>query len=396
MPQNRLILVSRRFWPLVGGAERAIAGLAQEFHESGHDVRVLTARWESQWPNELVHREVPVTRLPNPKTRGWGTFRYMYSLKSWLYKNRDQYDAVLVSMLKHDAYAAVKTLERLGKPVILRAEGAGATGDCQWHADGRFGMRIRKVCQRADAIIAPSERVYSELLAAGFEKEKVHYVANGVAASNAAESGGSIDQGTARRSLGEAHPILNVGPGEPLVVYTGRLDIEKGLLDLVEAWRTVAEVFPSGRLWLVGEGEDGRIIWDRIKELNLNYQVVMPGSFDEVSDLLAAADAFVLPSYQEGMSLSLLEAMAAGIPVVVSDIPGNRTLVDETRGWVTPAREPAQLANALLDAIRKRTVAQARAEAAQQFVLDRFSLNSMAENHLKIIQQVLNTQRVAT
>ena len=118
-------MISRRFWPLVGGAERAMAGLASQFHSEGHSVRFLTAQWESNWPSELVHREVPVTRLNHPKTKGWGTFRYMTHLKNWLKEHHTEYDAILVSMLKHDAYAATKTAHRFDIPVVIRAEGAG-------------------------------------------------------------------------------------------------------------------------------------------------------------------------------------------------------------------------------------------------------------------------------
>ena len=67
MKRSRIVMISRRFWPLVGGAERAMAGLASQFHSEGHSVRFLTAQWESNWPSELVHREVPVTRLNHPQ-----------------------------------------------------------------------------------------------------------------------------------------------------------------------------------------------------------------------------------------------------------------------------------------------------------------------------------------
>ncbi|MEC9093108.1 MAG: glycosyltransferase family 4 protein, partial [Planctomycetota bacterium] len=180
MKPRRLALITRRFWPLVGGAERAMAGLAHEFQAMGQSVRVLTGKWESQWPTEIVHREVPVTRLPCPKTRGWGTFRYMSGLKRWLWQHQDNFDAVLVSMLKHDAHVAVKALSRLAKPVIIRAEGSGATGDCAFHETARFGGIMKKTCMKADAIIAPSEKVSTELLASGFDQDRLHFIPNGV------------------------------------------------------------------------------------------------------------------------------------------------------------------------------------------------------------------------
>ena len=375
-------MISRRFWPLVGGAERAMAGLASQFHSEGHSVRFLTAQWESNWPSELVHREVPVTRLNHPKTKGWGTFRYMTHLKNWLKEHHTEYDAILVSMLKHDAYAATKTAHRFDIPVVIRAEGAGPTGDCEFHRTARFGARLKQGCQKADAIIAPSQLVSQELLDAGFEQDRVRFVPNGVEvqASN-------IDKTEARLSLGDAHPILQVNTGEPLVVYTGRLDKEKGLLDLIDAWKIVGNIFPNGRLWLVGEGSDGRAIWDHIREQQLSYQIILPGSFDEVTDLLAAADAFVLPSYQEGMSLSLLEAMAANVPVVATDIPGNRDLIQEDKGLLCKVRDPESLATAILDALQRQGPSKQRAETAKQYVIENYSLEKMAQEHLEIIEK---------
>lgn len=385
MTPRRLVLITRRFWPLVGGAERAMAGLAQEFQRLGHQVQVVTAQWEPHWPSELKHCEIDVTRLPHPKTRGWGTFRYMTRLKKWLRQHADEYDAALVSMLKHDAHVTVKSLEKLGKPTVIRAEGSGPTGDCAFHKTARFGGRMKKTSMLADSIIAPSTKVQEELLESGFADEQVHFVANGVEISNSDRAQKLVS----RRSLAEAHPILTVESGEPLVVYTGRMDMQKGLLDLVNAWKIVSQTFPKGRLWLVGEGPDGRRIWDTIRETRQTYEIVMPGTFDDVSDLLNAADAFVLPSYQEGMSLSLLEAMAHELPVVASDIPGNRDLVQQDRGFLFPPGNVESLAEALLAALQKQRIANEYAANAKSFVSTHYSLNKMAKEHLKIIAAAL-------
>jgi len=158
-------------------------------------------------------------------------------------------------------------------------------------------------------------------------------------------------------------------------------------LDLIDAWKIVGTIFPNGRLWLVGEGSDGRAIWDHIREQQLSYQIILPGSFDEVSDLLAAADAFVLPSYQEGMSLSLLEAMAANVPVVATDIPGNRDLIQEDKGLLCKVRDPESLATAILDALQRQGPSKQRAETAKQYVIENYSLEKMAQEHLEIIEK---------
>ena len=103
----RLALVTRRYWPLVGGAEVAMANLAHAFQRQGHETRIITAQWDRSWPTEIHHRGIPVIRLPQPRTRGWGTWRYVQALKRYLVTHRHELDAVLISMLKHDAFAAV-------------------------------------------------------------------------------------------------------------------------------------------------------------------------------------------------------------------------------------------------------------------------------------------------
>ena len=91
----------------------------------------------------------------------------MRQLGRWLLANRDQYAVIFVSMLKHSAYTAINVGQKLGVPVLLRAEGAGQTGDCQWQETARFGSRIRARCQQASGVVAASQQIADELVAAG-------------------------------------------------------------------------------------------------------------------------------------------------------------------------------------------------------------------------------------
>ncbi|HEY2146683.1 MAG TPA: glycosyltransferase family 4 protein [Pirellulales bacterium] len=162
----RVVFITRRFWPLFGGAETVIGNLAAALASRGLRPTIVTACWEQHWPQEIVHRSVQVVRLPQPPHRMFGTWWYMKELAIWLRRHRAEFDLVYVSQLKHDAYVAVRVGRRLGFPVILRATGAGETGDCHWQATGRCGGRIRRVTRRAHVIIAPSPAIEAELLAA--------------------------------------------------------------------------------------------------------------------------------------------------------------------------------------------------------------------------------------
>lgn len=383
----RIALVTRRYWPQVGGAERAMAGLAAEFRQQGHPCMVLTAQWEPHWPTECVHREVPVTRLAQPQVRGWGTIRYMHALSRWFRRHAGEWDAVLVSMLKHDAYAAITSLRRTRVPVVLRAEGAGDTGDVQWQRTARFGSRIKQACLEADALIAPSAAIADELMHAGYLPSRIHLIPNGVPLRPPA----SVDaKRSARQAIAGANMALEMVPDAPLVVYTGRLHERKGLQDLVQAWQSIVCKRPNARLWMVGEGPYREDLYDRMVDLGIHHQAYLPGAFDDVDDVLTAADLFVLPSYEEGMSLALLEAMAAGVPVVATDIPGNRALVThEEHGLLVPPHDPSALRSAIERLLESPQLAQRLAANARARVEAEFSLAVMARRHLEVIEEAI-------
>lgn len=383
MSQPRLILVTRRFWPLVGGAEIIMARLAAAFQARGAATTVLTARWQADWPAEIEHHGVRVVRLTNPAHRVWGTWRYMQSLARWLRRNRGEFDLVYASMLKHDAYAALGERQRGGFPVVVRAEGAGLTGDCQWQLEANCGLRIKRRLMDADALIAPSPAIERELIAAGYPRDRIRYLPNGVALPAERDA---VARREARESLAELDPALALAPEAPLVLYTGRLHEMKGLGHLLLAWPAVLARHPLARLWLVGEGAYRKELAERIDNLGLGGQVRLAGAFDDVEEFLLAADLFVLPSLEEGMSLALLEAMALGLPVVATSIPANQVLIDDCHGRLVPPADPIVLAAAINDVLDHADAARRLGEAARRRVSANYSLDKMVTEHLALFE----------
>jgi len=383
----RLALVTRQFWPRLGGAESLLAGLAAELLAQGARPTIVTARWDAAWPRRLWHRDVPVVRLPQPRARYWGTWRYMAALGGWLRRQRGQVDLVCVSMLKHDAYVAVGQRIALGVPVVLRAEGGGQTGDCAWQRQARCGGRIRARCRRADALVAPSRAIASELEGAGYAAERIHVIANGV---QLPEPLAPADRQAARaRLLGAA---LHDPPSlaRPLVIYAGRLHPHKGLDDLLAAWPQVLAALPTACLVLVGEGPHRGPLEQRIARSALASSVHLRGALPDAARLLPAADLFVLPSYEEGMSLALLEAMAGELPVVATEIPGNRAVVEHGRhGLLVPPGEPSALAATVAGLLADRDLARRLGQAARQRVREQFLLSQSARRHLELFQRLV-------
>jgi len=375
---------------LIGGAESAMGYLAAEFQSQGAETTILTARFEPDWPVEFRHHGVRVLRLPNPALRWWGTWRYMRAIECWLKEHRHEFDLVYVSMLKHDAYAALGAAKSDHFPVVLRAEGAGVTGDCVWQLEATQGRRIKRRCYQADAFFAPSAAIEREFIAAGYDRKRIHRFANPVPLPplRTPES-----RRAAREALSQIQPSLMLDPVAPLAVYTGRVHAGKGLADLVAAWATVDAARPDARLWIVGEGPIQAALHEQINDLGLSGKVVLAGVFAELSDVLAAADLYVFPSYEEAMSLALLEAMAAELAVVASDIEGNRPLVQSgENGLLAPPRDPPVWAAAILSLLGDADVRARMGAAARQRVAREYTVPQIAGQQLQFFEELITAR----
>jgi glycosyltransferase involved in cell wall biosynthesis len=199
--------------------------------------------------------------------------------------------------------------------------------------------------------------------------DSVSYLGNGVNVEAFARA--SAERETVRSELGLAD--------ETVVAFTGRFVREKGIAELLEAMARVRQNRPDVRLLIIG----GSLPSDRdpaevdvttaVRELGLADRIITTGLTDRVADYLSACDIFVLPSYREGMPRSILEAMAAGKPVVATNIRGCREeVVDGETGFLVPPRDAGRLARAigrLVDdpELRMRMGAAGQARARELF-----------------------------
>jgi glycosyltransferase involved in cell wall biosynthesis len=391
MPTPRVAIVIRRFWPLVGGPERIVASLASEFAQREVATTIVTAQWEPHWPQELPLFDARVVRLPHPQVPGWGLLRYLWSLGSWLRTHRHEFDAVIVSGLRYEAYVAQLSLSSSPIPVILRAEKGGVEGDIAWQNTQRLGQRVRQSCLLADCVIAPQESIAEELLQAGYANEQLEMVSNGVAhvPERTAET-----RLAARQVLGETHHDLQADANTLVAIYVGRLTASAGLHDLIRAWRKVVEIWPDARLWMIGEGPGRYDLYERIRESHLQYHVIMPGAFDEVAELLPAADVCVYPTHHEYAEQAILEALAAGVPVIATEQEGNKRLFEpELHGLNVPVKNPTSLAEAIARIFTMKQEAADRASKAQAWAREAYSASQMAEQHLAIVDRLITSKR---
>lgn len=383
----RVVLVTHRFWPLVGGAETAVINLALGLRELGVAVTLVTARHEPQWPADIVYREIPVHRVHVPRF-GWGTMRYLIGLSRWLRKNRPDIDLVCVSHLGPEAHTAVGALAGTQVPVVIRAEAGDSFPATSTDAGRRVLPRSLRRCLQAQAVVATTSHAERCLFELGVEVRHIQPIANGVPTHRTRSPSRRL---AARRALATANEDLRMPENQPLVLGLGSLDAEHRWPLAIEAWRRVASQWPHARLWVVGDGPQREELYRRIRDADLYGRVLIPGEFDATDDLLQAADLLIAPMSPPKESLAVLEAMAAGLPVVACDGTFPDLLVDGVTGFAVKPRDASALATTIARALNHPLQGDAFAAAALTRVRESRSLKAMAAAHLKLFQQLVSS-----
>lgn len=170
--------------------------------------------------------------------------------------------------------------------------------------------------------------------------------------------------------------------GEPLVGLIGRLDQSKGQEELVYAASEVVKKFPACKFLIVGEETKGggkgflNKIQNLIKELHLQDNIIMTGFRTDTPEVLKALDIFVFPSYKETFGISLLEAMAMGLPIVATDLGGPPEILDYgSCALLIPPREAPPLAEAIKRYLKFPNFAQKMATNARKRVEEYYDIN---------------------
>jgi len=193
---------------------------------------------------------------------------------------------------------------------------------------------------------------------------------------------------SARRSKERMRQELGLKPEEKAVIVIANLIPYKGHSDLLGATATALKEVPEMRLLVVGEDRGiGPHLKRQAAELGILPSVRFLGQRGDVPELLAASDLSVLASHEEGFSNVILESMAAGLPVVATDVGGNReAIVEGETGRLVPPRNPAALAARIVDLLKDPPKAQLWGEKGRKRVGEFFTVEKMVAEHLKLYE----------
>lgn len=382
-PRPRVLILSAYYFPWQGGSETHAREVATYLAAQGFSVLIVTKRLESGGAASAEVDGIPVQRVaPGGPRTGWRKW-LMLPFAAWaIVRRRSDFDLIYCPGYQGIGIAAIFAGGLLGKPVVLRSGNLGVLEGGNWDQPlARWGLspgaglvrwgkhRLRNFYMRANAFVCNCREIEREASACGVPRDRIHYIPNAVDITRYREPEPGERQRIREAERWPANAFL--------CLYVGRLSAEKGVLDLLEAWRQIDR--DDAVLVLVGPDMTGNPLDAGpaarafVSTHQLERRVIFHGESRDVARLFRAADAYAQPSHYEAFSNAVIEAMATGLPLVASAVGGMLDcVVDEHNGLLCPPREPAALARQLrrlMDSpdLARRLGAQARATVVADF-----------------------------
>jgi glycosyltransferase involved in cell wall biosynthesis len=374
-------MIISSFHPVVGGSERQAKQLAAKLMARGVDVCVLTRRYAALRSYEKVDG-IPVHRAPAFGPRAIASIVFILSSLIWLFFNQHRYQIVHCHQVLSPATIGSLAKMLWGKRLVVKIPGAGSDGGIAQVKTMPFPSLRKRLMRHVDQFVYLSDAAYEELVGLGLVGAAVK-LPNGVDTDRF----GPVTAKTKtalRESLGLPHSRL--------VIFTGRVSALKRLDILLKSWASVVRspCAPSCHLLLLGEGERSEPLKTLARRLDIEEHLSFLGERENVVEYLQASDVFVLPSESEGISNSLLEAMACGLATVATDVGGTgEVLRHQQNGLLVAPKNQSQLTEALLLVLKNRTLAEQLGHEARNTAEARYSLDAVVEQYVGLYNSLL-------
>jgi glycosyltransferase involved in cell wall biosynthesis len=371
----RVLIASDYFLPRGGGGvERAIYEVAVRLTRMGHKVTVLTLDEIAQPLRDSVDG-IPVWRVPGRDLTSSLGITTSFSRRAWSFfaelLDSAEFDVVNVHNIFFELslVGALRTHSRRLPLVVTAHLGPVSELGLRYGLPSRLYEQTvgRFILSRADSVTAVSEAVARHVLSLGASGDRLTVVPNGVDA----------------KRFKPAETLIQ----SKEVVFVGRLVFNKGPQFLVEAIPSVLAAVPQAHFTFVGDGPMLEQLKDRTRELGVENAADFLGRRGDVEDLLAPATVFARPSLLEGFSLTVLEAMACGVPVVATPVGGTaEVMCDGIHGYLVPPRDVDALADRIVAVLVDPNEASRMGQSGRNAVETSYSWDRAVEQLIGVFQ----------
>lgn len=372
----RVCYVVSFFHPFASGAERQALAQGAELARRGHTVHVITRSVPGYPIVDEEHQGIFIHRWIKTTTAGplFG-LSFVAGVMTALKRLNSEIDVIHTHQGLWEAVATGLARSMLGlRPTLVQPASAGYYGEADELRRTRASPLLRRAILANTGFAAISAEIDRQWRELGVAPGRIVRMASGV-------------------NVQEFHPGPSMVDADllprPRVIFTGRLHPQKNLPLLLEAWAKVVRQ-SEANLILVGPGNDRQRLIELAASLGISDRVQFVGAVDSPAEYLRAADIFVLPSVAEGMSNSLLEAMATALPCVVSGIGGNTDLVADGQTGRLVAQPAAEAwSNTILELLENASEARRLGSAAHQRIDREFALGVVVDRYLELYRRMI-------
>ena len=351
-----------------GGTERLVIEISKALHPQSR-LQVCCLDEEGRWARELTDLGIPVTALGRRPG-----FRPSLALQIAKLARQQRAQVLHCHHFSPFIYGTLASLVPPRVKVVYTEHGRLSDAP----SSPKRKLATRWFSRTCDAIFAVSDDLRQRMILDGIHPARVGVIYNGIDPGSPPTSG---DRSAARSAMGLRDGDLAIGT-------VARFDRLKDLPTLLSAFASLPQSRAPIALVLIGDGPDRPRLEALASELGVSDRIRFTGHRDDVRSLLPALDAYVNSSLTEGLSISILEAMAASLPVVATRVGGTPELVLENEtGLLTPARDSPALAATLADVLASPERLRTLGRAGRQRVKTHFTHEGMVERYLKAYKQ---------
>lgn len=356
--RRSLLFISSSSGP--GGAETVFLQLATAAHRRG--IRVLAVLFRPGWLKDALERTgVEVNICPMKGMFDWRWVKHIVCLV------RSRH-VELIHAHEFTANVYGVLAGRLaGIPVVATVHGKNYYWECL-----RRRMAYRLVA-RFGRMVAVSKDLKEFLIRhVNIPDDRIFVIYNGIVAKTAEAATGEV----------VALSTLGLDKHTRVICSVGSLYPVKGHEYLIRALPKIVRIYPNLVLVLIGRGEQETVLRQLSKALGVQEHIRFLGFRSDVATILTGIEIFVLPSLSEGLSIALLEAMAAGKPIVASRVGGNpEVVVDGKTGFLVDSRDPKALAERIVELLNDSKKSKELGESGRERVQNCFTIDKMVDSY---------------
>ncbi len=370
----RVLMVISYFHPYRAGAENQALLLSENLMKRDVEVLVLTRYFNDRLKFEYVNN-IPVHRFIKTVEMGklFGIAYFFYCLL-FMFLKRKSYDIIHCHIL-HGFHSAAAVIIKmiLKKKVVIKITSSGFTSDFITLKKVLFGSFILRFLKYADKIVALCSKSAEEAKKEGFSDNQIICIPNGVDTERFKPSGSYTEK-------------------RDRIVCVGRLIEIKGVDILMDAFRLLRDEGIRLKLEIFGDGQEKIRLKDKAMSLGISEDVIFHGLVQDIENYLNNTCLFVQSSLSEGMSNVILEAMAAGLPVVATHTGGAPDMIQSgSNGLLVEPGSYGQIRDAVKKVISDEPFAQKLGKQARKTIEEKYSIDIVTNQYIDLYNKIINS-----